>query len=99
MGSGGVDLALVDFEALGFERIGNVAGGDRAEELIVFAGLAREAELDTVQSRGVLFARLPFRWRFFSPAKRESFRWLSDCRRWLRRRACAATKNCARNRA
>ena len=38
------DLALVDGVALGRERLGNVRGGDRAEQLIAFAGLAGEFE-------------------------------------------------------
>ena len=33
-----LDLALVDLEALGGEGFGDVAGGDGAEELVVFAG-------------------------------------------------------------
>jgi len=43
-----LDLALVDLEALGGEGVGDVGGGDGAEELIVLAGLAREADADAV---------------------------------------------------
>jgi hypothetical protein len=49
-----LDLALIDLVALSFEGFGDVAVGDGAEELVVFAGLARELELDAVE-RGGLF--------------------------------------------
>ncbi len=54
-----LDLALVDLEALGFEGFGDVAVGDGAEELIVFAGLARELELDAVERRRTASRRRP----------------------------------------
>src|ERR1700722_6482915 len=52
-----LDLALVDLEALGFERVGDVAVGNRAEELSVFGGLARELKLDAVERSGLLLRR------------------------------------------
>ena len=41
-----LDLAAVDGEALGLERLGHVTGGDRAEEVVVLAHLAGELERD-----------------------------------------------------
>src|SRR5258708_7614426 len=49
-----LDLALVELEALRGEGLGDVGGGDGAEELIVFAGLAGEAHGDAVDERGLL---------------------------------------------
>src|SRR6266852_1949050 len=49
-----LDLALVDLEALHGEGFGDVGGGDGAEELVVLAGLAGEAESDAVDERGLL---------------------------------------------
>src|SRR5262249_21684441 len=40
---------LVDVESLRSQSIRDVGGSDRAEELIVFAGLARELERDAVE--------------------------------------------------
>src|SRR5579872_1884709 len=50
-----LDLALVDLVALGFEGFGDVAVGDGAEELVIFAGLARELQLNAVESGSLLF--------------------------------------------
>jgi hypothetical protein len=55
-----LDLALVNLEALGFESFGDVPVGDRAEELVVLAGLARELELDAVERGGLLFCGVLF---------------------------------------
>src|ERR1700730_3240533 len=49
-----LDLALVSLEAVCDERFGDVGGGDGAEELIVLAGFAGEAESDAVDERGLL---------------------------------------------
>src|SRR3977135_4069155 len=49
-----LDLALIDLEALGGEGFGDVGGGDGAEELIVLASFAREAEADAIDERGLL---------------------------------------------
>src|SRR5258708_4084491 len=49
-----LDLALVDLEALGGEGFGDVAGGYGAEELVVLAGLAGEADTHAVDERGLL---------------------------------------------
>src|SRR5580765_2095708 len=42
-------LALVHLEALRFERFGNIAGSNRAEHLIVLAGLAGKLDGNAVQ--------------------------------------------------
>src|ERR1700720_2532639 len=49
-----LDLALIDLEALRRERFGDVGSGYGTEELIVLAGLAREADSDAVDERGLL---------------------------------------------
>ena len=38
------DAALVDLEALRLKRFGKISGGDRAEQLVGLAGLARELD-------------------------------------------------------
>src|SRR5437899_2174314 len=49
-----LDLALIDLEALRGEGFSDVSSGDGAEELIVLAGLAREADSNAVEERGLL---------------------------------------------
>src|SRR5882762_7604617 len=49
-----LELALVDLEILRGEGIGDVAGGHRAEELVVLAGLAGEVQRDAVDDGGLL---------------------------------------------
>lgn len=59
-----LDLALIDLEALGGERIGDIGGGDGAEELIVLASLARETDGHTAEGRGLLLRGIHLRGRF-----------------------------------
>ena len=40
-----LNLSTIKVEALLFERVGDVARGDRSEQLILLAGTAREIEL------------------------------------------------------
>ena len=54
------DLALVDGEALGGERVGNIRGRDRAEQLIVLSGLAREFQRDARRAVSASFVASPF---------------------------------------
>src|SRR5712671_1211591 len=49
-----LELALVDFEILRGEGVGDVAGGHRAEELVVLAGFAGEVQRDAVDDRSLL---------------------------------------------
>src|SRR5882672_7260104 len=49
-----LELAPVDFEILGGEGVGDIAGGHRAEELIVLAGLSSEVQRDAVDDGGLL---------------------------------------------
>src|SRR5882762_5888151 len=49
-----LELALVDFEILRGEGIGDVAGGHRAEELVVLAGLTGEVQRDAIDDGGLL---------------------------------------------
>src|SRR5579859_1540279 len=46
-----LDLAAVDFEALGLELMRNVGGGDGTEEVAVLARLAGEAEHQRLKLR------------------------------------------------
>jgi len=43
-----LELALVDFEILRGEGVGDIAGGYGAEELVVLAGFAGEVQRDTI---------------------------------------------------
>src|SRR6266478_105084 len=49
-----LELALVDFEILRGEGVGDVAGGYGAEELVVLAGLAGAVQRDAVDDGGLL---------------------------------------------
>src|SRR5712675_27532 len=49
-----LELALVDFEILRGEGVGDVAGSHRAEELVVLAGFAGEVQCDAVDDGGLL---------------------------------------------
>ena len=50
-----LDLPAIDVEALLLERLGNVAGRDRSEQLIGFARLAQELHLEPVKLLGQRF--------------------------------------------
>src|SRR5262249_40605241 len=54
-------LALIDLEAQRAESFGNVRGGHRAEELIVLASLAREAQGNAIHLRGLLLCSVELR--------------------------------------
>ena len=68
-----LDLAFVDFEALGREGVGNVGSRDGPEELIVFAGLTREADSYTVEGRGLLLRGVHLRGRFLGQRGANAF--------------------------
>src|ERR1700719_1737455 len=53
-----LDLALVDLEALRGERLGDVAGSDGAEQLVVLASLAGEAHGYAANEPGLLLRGL-----------------------------------------
>src|SRR5271165_2755036 len=63
-GLGDVDLALVHLEVLRRERFGDVAAGDGAEHLLVFAGLALKGERNVIQQSDLLLRALEFRGGF-----------------------------------
>ena len=60
IGSASTILRLSMVIALGGERFGNIGGGHRAEELIVFAGFAREFERNAGEQFGKRLRRFLF---------------------------------------
>src|SRR5271165_1636275 len=64
-GLGDVDLALVHLEVLRRERFGDVAAGDGAEHLLVFAGFTLKGERNVIQQSDLLLRALEFRGGFF----------------------------------
>src|SRR5580704_1432577 len=59
-GFGELHLALVHFEALRLKGLGDIAGGDGTEHLVVLAGLAVELDGDTAEQLGLLFGSIEF---------------------------------------
>src|SRR5579885_652272 len=57
-------LALIHVETLSGESFGDVRGSDGAEELVVFAGFAREAERNEVQEFGLFVSGIELRGGF-----------------------------------
>src|SRR6516165_7000190 len=79
-GIGKLDLALVNLEALCLQPIGDVAGGDGAEHLIVFAGLAVELQGNAIEQLGLLFRGLEFGGGLFSESGADAFKRLHVAR-------------------
>src|SRR5262252_8165208 len=79
-GIGELDLALVNLEALCLQPIGDVAGGDGAEHLIVFAGLAVELQGNAIEQLGLLFRGLEFGGGLFGESGADAFKRLHVAR-------------------
>ena len=72
-------------------------GGDRTEQLVVFAGLAREFKRDAGEQLGELLRRVLLRGFFLGERGAHLFEALHVAGGRFDGAACAATENCARS--
>src|SRR5437879_1304649 len=83
---GKLDAPLINCKALSGERLCNIAGGNRPEELIVFAGLAGEAEGNVLQQLRLLLRPIAFSGRAFGERGADFLQTLQVSRRSFQRK-------------